>query len=148
MATAVLVSRMRKGSARPFNRRGRGGGRAEEGAAGAGREARGGRGLGAWRGGHPRGARRRGKGGRGELRGAREGGLGQYQGRGSSFGRRRDAWGGQVAGAGVRRRRGHGAGKLEVGETVRGSVVNNPKFQNQFCNFHFSPSSWPQMKKC
>ena len=46
MATAVLGSRVRKGSARPFNRRGRGGGRAEEGAAGAGREARGGRGLG------------------------------------------------------------------------------------------------------
>ena len=72
------------------------------------------------------------RGGRGELRGAREGGLGQYQGRGSGFGRRRDAWGGQVAGAGLRRRRGHGAGKLEVGETVRGSVVNKSKFQNQF----------------
>ena len=45
MATAVLGSRVRKGSARPFNRCGRGGGRAGEGVAGAGREARGGRGL-------------------------------------------------------------------------------------------------------
>ena len=28
-----------------------------------------------------------------------------------------------------------------------GSFVNKLKFQNQFCNFNFSPSSWPQMKK-
>jgi len=87
MATAVLGSRVRKGSARPFNRRGRGGGRAEEGAAGAGREARGGRGLGAWHGGHPRGARRRGKGGGVASSGAPEKvGWGNTRGAGAVLG--------------------------------------------------------------
>ena len=56
------------------------------------------------------------EGGRGELRGAREGGLGQYQGRGSGFGRRRDAWGGQVAslayGAAVGEVQGDGGGRI------------------------------------
>ena len=45
------------------------------------------------------------------------------------------------------RRRGRGAGRTEVGEDGRGSFVNKSKFQNKFCNFKFSPSSWPQMKK-
>ena len=39
---------------------------------------------------------------------------------------------------GVRGERGAGSG----------SLVNNPKFKTQFCNFNFSPSCWPQIKKC
>ena len=35
----------------------------------------------------------------------------------------------------------------EVGDEDRGNFVNKTKFKNQFCNFNFSPSSWPQMKK-
>ena len=35
-----------------------------------------------------------------------------------------------------------------VEETVSGNLVNKPKFQNQLCNFKFSPSTWLQMKKC
>ena len=66
---------------------------------------------------------------------ALEGGLGQ----GAT--RRRPGGAG-----GVRRRRRRGAGRREVGEAVRGSLVNKSKFQNQFCNFKFYPSSWPQMK--
>ena len=50
--------------------------------------------------------------------------------------------------AGVRRRRGRGAGRREVGETVSGSFVIFSKSKNQFCKFNFSPSSWLQMKKC
>ena len=46
---------------------------------------------------------------------------------------------------GTRRR---GAGRREVGDEGRGSLVNKPKFKTPFCNFNFSPSSWPQMKKC
>ena len=37
---------------------------------------------------------------------------------------------------GVRGERGAGSG----------SLVNNPKFKTQFCNFNFSPSYWLQMK--
>ena len=86
--------------------------------------------------------------GRGELRGAREGGLVNTRGAGAvwSWGATRGRPGGVCAD--VRRRRGRGAGRREVGETVRGSLVNKPKFQNQFCNFKFFPSSWLQMKKC
>jgi len=98
MATAVLGSRVRKGSARPFNRRGRGGGRAEEGAAGAGREARGGRGLSAWRGGHPRGARRRGK-GAWRAQGRQRRWFGAIPGARERFGARARCVGGQVASA-------------------------------------------------
>ena len=43
---------------------------------------------------------------------------------------------------------GRGAGRREVEEPASGNLVNKPKFQNQFCNFKFSPSSWLQMKKC
>ena len=49
---------------------------------------------------------------------------------------------------GVRRACRQGAGKLEVGDESRGNFVNKSKFKNQFCNFKFSPSSGPQMKKC
>ena len=35
----------------------------------------------------------------------------------------------------------------EVGDEDRGNFVNKSKFKNQFCNFKFSPSSGPQMKK-
>jgi hypothetical protein len=38
--------------------------------------------------------------------------------------------------------------EAEVGNPGSGNLVNNPKFKIQFCNFNFSPSSWPQMKKC
>ena len=48
---------------------------------------------------------------------------------------------------GVRRACRQGAGKLEVGDEGRGNFVNKSKFKNQFCNFKFSPSSGPQMKK-
>ena len=34
------------------------------------------------------------------------------------------------------------------GDEGRGNLVNNLKFKTQFCNFEFSPSSGPQMKKC
>ena len=55
---------------------------------------------------------------------------------------------GRPGGAGgVRRHRGRGAGRREVGDVVEGNFVNKSKIQNQFCNFKFSPSSWPQMKK-
>ena len=69
------------------------------------------------------------------------------------------AWGGaELAGRGAwparwRRRRTAAArrpsaGRREVEEPASGSSVNKPKFQNQFCNFKFSPSSWLQKKKC
>ena len=53
----------------------------------------------------------------------------------------------QVAGAGVRRRRWTWCRETEVEDAGRGNFVNKTKFKNQFCNFNFSPSSWPQMKK-
>ena len=68
--------------------------------------------------------------GRGELRGAGEGGLGQYQGRGSGLELRCDAWGGQVAAPAYGSGRRHGSGKREVEETVSGNFVIRPKFQN------------------
>ena len=80
--------------------------------------------------------------------GAREEWFQGNKGRRSGFGRRCDAWGGQVAAPAYGSGRRHGSGKREVEEAVSGSFVIRPKFQNQFCNFHFSPSSWSQMKKC
>ena len=61
----------------------------------------------------------------------------------------RGATRGRPGGAGgVWRRRRRGAGRREVGDGVEGNFVNKSKFKNQFCNFKFSPSSGPQMKKC
>ena len=113
-----------------------------------------------WRGRMARERRRpsHGAGGRGGLPGGRGrvplARAARGDGQGANRGRSRAVWAGGAArgrpggAGGVRRRRGHGAGKLEVGETVSGSFVNKSKFQNQFCNFKFYPSSWPQMKKC
>ena len=137
MATAVLGSRVRKGSARPFNRRGRGGGRAGTQRPGEGMAREG------------NGVSRRGIGG-GAWQGRElPGKAGFMQTRGTGLVLSGGATRGRPGGicAGVRRRRGRGAGRREVGETVSGSFVNKSKFQNQFCNFKFSPSSWPQMKK-
>jgi len=75
-----------RGWALPFIGPEGGGGRAEEGAAGAGREARGGRGLGAWHGGHPRGARRRGKGGVASSGAPEKVGWGNTRGAGAVLG--------------------------------------------------------------
>ena len=52
------------------------------------------------------------------------------QGRRSGFGRRCDAWGGQVAAPAYGSGRRHGSGKREVEETVSGNFVIRPKFQN------------------
>ena len=64
------------------------------------------------------------------ILGALECGLG----RGATHGRPGGA-------GGIRRRHGHGAGKLEVGETVSGSFVIFSKFKIQLCKLNFSPSS-------
>src|SRR6185295_15270084 len=82
-----------------FYRRQGEGGRTGEGAAGAGREARGGRGLGAWHGGHPRGARRRGKGGVASSGAPEKVGWGNTRGAGAVLG------GGATRGAARWRRR-------------------------------------------
>jgi len=86
--------------------------------------------------------------GRGELRGAREGGLGQYQGHAGGLGRARpsgwDRWPRRRTDA-TRRR---GARRREVGDGVEGNFIINSKFKIQICKLNFSPSSWPQMKKC
>ena len=77
---------------------------------------------------------------------------------GGGFGKTRGARGGLGLGLGTCPSRwpapaygvasGRGAGRREVEEPASGNFVNKPKFQNQFCNFKFSPSSWLQMKKC
>src|SRR6185437_4497362 len=82
----------REGARGSFYRRKGEGGRTGEGAAGAGREARGGRGLGAWRGGHPRGARRKGGGCVATSASDREAWFRQYRGRGSGLELGCDAW--------------------------------------------------------
>ena len=41
--------------------------------------------------------------------------------------------------------RAQGGGGEETGD---GNFVNRSKLKIQFCNFNFSPSSLPQMKKC
>ena len=41
-----------------------------------------------------------------------------------------------------------GSREAGEGDEGRGNLINNPKFKTQFCNFNFSPSSLPQMKKC
>ena len=51
------------------------------------------------------------------------------------IGRGCDAWGGQVAPAAYGAAVGVVQEGAEVGEAVRGSLVNKSKFQNQFCNF-------------
>ena len=103
MATAVLGSRVRKGSARPFIGRGEGEGELGREQPGQGvmlgedaDSARGAAAILVARAGEERG--------RGELRGAREGGLGQYQGRTRWSGPGARHLSAQVAGAGVRRR--------------------------------------------
>jgi len=52
------------------------------------------------------------------------------QGRGSGFGRRRDAWGGQVASPAYGAAVGEVQGETEVEESVSGNFVIRPKFQN------------------
>jgi len=80
--------------------------------------------------------------------GAKRGRFWEDQGRTRWFGPGARHLSVQVAGAGVRRRRWTRCRETEVEETVSGNLVNKLKFQNQFCNFKFSPSSWLQMKKC
>ena len=62
--------------------------------------------------------------------GAREERFQGNKGRRSGFGRRCDAWGGQVAAPAYGSGRRHGSGKREVEETVSGNFVIRPKFQN------------------
>ena len=87
----------REGARGSFYRRQGEGGRTGEGAAGAGREARGGRGLGAWRGSHPRGARRKGGGCVASSCGARKEWVCETGGAGGWFGQGEAKWPGQVA---------------------------------------------------
>src|SRR6185312_17568559 len=79
--------------------------------------------------------------------GAKRGGFWENQGRMRWFGPGARHLSAQVAGAGVRRRRWTWCREMEVEDAGRGNFVNKTKFKNQFCNFNFSPSSWPQMKK-
>ena len=62
--------------------------------------------------------------------GAREERFQGNKGRRSSFGWRRDAWGGQVASPVYGAARRPSAGRREVEETVSGNFVIRPKFQN------------------
>ena len=62
------------------------------------------------------------------------------------FGRGRDAWPARWPRRRIDAARRPSAGRREVEEPVSGSSVIFSKFKNQFCNFKFSPSSWPQMK--
>ena len=62
--------------------------------------------------------------------GAREERFQGNKGRRSGFGRRRDAWGGQVASPAYGAARRPSAGRREVEETVSGNFVIRPKFQN------------------
>jgi hypothetical protein len=65
----------------------------------------------------------------------------------SSGGAREGGWPGG-AGSGVWHCRRPSTGRRKVGDEGSGSLVNSAKFKIQFCSFNFSPSSWPQMKKC